>query len=65
LFVDRVYQSALLLAILGRNEEAVRLLRVRADRGFWGSPYMEQHAVFDLLGLGGYPPFEELIAPSG
>jgi hypothetical protein len=63
--IDCVYQQALLYAILDRYEEAVRLLRVRADRGFWGSPYMEQHAVFDLLGLQGYPPFEELIAPSG
>ncbi len=64
LMIDRVYQKAILLAILGEKEEAVRLLRIRACCGFWGPAY-DQHSDFNLLPLSGYPPFEELIAPKG
>jgi serine/threonine-protein kinase len=62
--IDRVYQEAVLLAILGEKDEAVRLLRIRAA-GFWGSQHMGRHRDFNLLPLRGYQPFEELIAPRG
>ena len=53
---------ARIAAVLGRRDEAVRLVRrARAE----GAQVEELHLAPELLGLRGYPPFEELTRPAG
>jgi serine/threonine-protein kinase len=59
------FWQARLAALLGRKDEAVRHLRSWAG-DHWVSTYPSLHRDFDLLlGLRGYPPFEDLLRPKG
>jgi hypothetical protein len=51
---------AQIAAVLGRKEEAVRLLKQSSGDG---QRFMTFHSLPDLLPLRGYPPFDAFMAP--
>jgi hypothetical protein len=53
---------ARIAAVLGRRDDAVRLVRqARAE----GAQVEELHRAVELLALRGYPPFDDLVRPAG
>ena len=56
------YNIGKVFAMLGEKEKATQYLRLSHREGYHFSPGAFQNA-FELIGLRGYPPFEEFVRP--
>ncbi|HEX9756146.1 MAG TPA: hypothetical protein VGA42_10595 [Gemmatimonadales bacterium] len=54
---------ARMAALLGRKEDAFRLLQQATTEGYGFG--LERHQAFEYLSLRGYPPFDEFMRPKG